>query len=105
MRVSRIHPAIEVELREIRDFYESCGIGLGAEFIESFDQQVCKITAMPARWMIARGDTRRALMRRFPYVIYFRIVHGDTIRITVVKHIGDTRPLAWKESNRRPSRL
>jgi toxin ParE1/3/4 len=73
-------------LREIRDFYESRSTGLGAEFIAAFDQQVCKIAAMPERWMITRGDTRRALMRRFPYVIYFRIVRGDTIRITVVKH-------------------
>ena len=80
------HPAVEGELGELRDFYESRSLGLGAEFIEAFDQQVLKIAAMPERWMVARGDTRRALMRRFPYVIYFRIVRGDTIRITVVKH-------------------
>jgi toxin ParE1/3/4 len=31
-------------------------------------------------------DVRRVLMKRFPYVIYFRIVNDETIRITVVKH-------------------
>jgi len=38
------------------------------------------------RWMIAKGDIRRALMSRFPYVIYFRIQPQNAIRITVVKH-------------------
>jgi toxin ParE1/3/4 len=35
---------------------------------------------------VAAQDVRRALMRRFPYVIHFRIVREDTVRITVVKH-------------------
>ena len=41
---------------------------------------------MPTRWMVASGDVRRSLMERFPYVILFRIVADDTIRLTVVKH-------------------
>jgi len=41
---------------------------------------------MPERWMIVVRDIRRVLMRRFPYVIYFRILNDNAIRITVVKH-------------------
>jgi toxin ParE1/3/4 len=41
---------------------------------------------MPERWMILQGDLRRALMKRFPYVIYFRLIDGRAIRVTVVKH-------------------
>jgi hypothetical protein len=44
------------------------------------------IAAMPTRWMVASGDIRRSLMKRFPYVILFRIVSDDSIRVTVVKH-------------------
>jgi toxin ParE1/3/4 len=36
--------------------------------------------------MIVRNDIRRALMKRFPYQIHFRILPGEAIRITVVKH-------------------
>lgn len=36
--------------------------------------------------MVAKGDTRRALMHRFPCVLFFRIACSDTVRITVVKH-------------------
>jgi hypothetical protein len=47
---------------------------------------VLRIAAMPTRWMVARGEIRRALMKRFPYVILFRIIGTSAIRITVVKH-------------------
>ena len=80
------HPAIEQELREIRDFYEARSPLLGKEFIDEFDKLVLRIAAVPGRWMVIENDIRRALMPRFPYVIYFRQVSSDRIRITVVKH-------------------
>lgn len=80
------HPAIESELAEIRDYYNDRSQHLGDEFIDEFERYVLRIAAMPTRWMVARGDTRRALMRRFPYVILFRLVEDDVIRITVIKH-------------------
>ena len=80
------HPAIAAELEEIRDHYESCSFGLGTDFIDEFERQVFAIAAMPTRWMVLRGDLRRSLMKRFPYVILFRIIGEDGIRVTVVKH-------------------
>jgi plasmid stabilization system protein ParE len=80
------HPAIAEELEEIRDHYEACSPGLGSDFVDEFERQVLTIAAMPNRWMIASGDVRRSLMKRFPYVILFRIVGEETIRVTVVKH-------------------
>lgn len=80
------HPAIADELEEIRDHYESCSPGLGRDFVDEFERQILTIAAMPTRWMVANGDIRRSLMRRFPYVILFRIVGDDAIRVTVVKH-------------------
>lgn len=60
--------------------------GLGDAFIEEFNSQLARITDHPHRWMIVRGDVRRALMRRFPYVIYFRMLEPDNLRIIVVRH-------------------
>jgi plasmid stabilization system protein ParE len=80
------HPAIAEELEEIRDHYEACSPGLGSDFVDEFERQVLTVAAMPTRWMIASGDVRRSLMKRFPYVILFRIVGEETIRVTVVKH-------------------
>jgi plasmid stabilization system protein ParE len=80
------HPALESELREIIDYYEERSLGLGVAFLEEFERQVIAIAAMPERWMVVVHDIQRSLMKRFPYVIYFRVVAGSTIRITVVKH-------------------
>jgi len=80
------HPELEKELIEIRDYYNDRSPGLGDEFVDEFERQVLRIASMPERWMIVRGEIRRALMRRFPYVILFRIPSKSAIRITVVKH-------------------
>ncbi len=80
------HPSISAELEEIRDHYESCSPGLGTDFVDEFERQVLTIAAMPTRWMTVRGDIRRSLMKRFPYVILFRTIGGESIRVTVVKH-------------------
>lgn len=80
------HPAVAAELEEIRDFYEQSSPGLGVDFVNQFEQQIIAILAMPTRWMVVRDDLRRTLMKRFPYVILFRLVNEECIRVTVVKH-------------------
>lgn len=85
MRVE-YHPAIEQELREIIDYYNQCSEGLGAEFLNEFERQIFKIAALPVQWQAVDGDIRRALMKRFPYAIYFRFLDSDVLRVTVVKH-------------------
>ena len=85
MRVE-YHPAVEGELREIQRYYEDRSPGLGAQFIDEFERQVLALAATPGRWMVVSGDTRRCLMRRFPYIIYFRQLGEEALRVTVVKH-------------------
>lgn len=62
------------DLSEIRNYYEAQSPGLGDRFVDEFERQILEIAALPTRWMIVNGDIRRALMRRFPYVIFFRIL-------------------------------
>lgn len=80
------HPAVEQELREARDFFETRVAGLGLEFIRAVEQQVLGLAESPGRWMIVRGEIRRCLMRRFPYEIYSRALDAGDIRVTAVKH-------------------
>ena len=80
------HPALAAELEQIRDYYNARRPGLGLEFIDEFERLVLRLAANPGRWMRIEGDIRRALLRRFPYVIYFRQVDKERLRITVVKH-------------------
>ena len=80
------HPALETELAEVRDYYTERSDGLGDEFVDEFERTVLRIASMPQRWMVVRDDIRRALMKRFPYVILFRLLDEPAMRITVVKH-------------------
>jgi len=80
------HPELENELREIIGYYNGCVQGLGIDFLDAFEHQVLKIASAPTLWMVIEGDIRCALIKRFPYVIYFRILKGDILRIIVIKH-------------------
>jgi hypothetical protein len=51
MRVEH-HPAVELELAEIRDFYNERVPGLGGKFLEEFDQQIQRVALTPTRWMV-----------------------------------------------------
>lgn len=79
-------PAIETEIDEIRGYYDERSSGLGSEFVGEFERQILALATAPERWMVVTGDIRRCLMRRFPYMIYFRRVDSNPIRTTVVKH-------------------
>lgn len=79
------HPAVALELREIAEYYDARSPGLGAEFLDEFERLIFTVSAAPKRWRILKGDIRRCLMKRFPYVICYRLT-SDTIRVTVVKH-------------------
>jgi toxin ParE1/3/4 len=62
------------------------GMGLGVEFLNELERQVLKIASLPTQWRGVEGDSRRALMQRFPYVIYYRILENDVLRVTLVKY-------------------
>ena len=80
------HPAIEGELKEIIDYYNKHSSGLGKDFLSEFERQIFKISSMPTRWGVVEDDIRRSLIKRFPYVIYFRLVENNILRVLVVKH-------------------
>ena len=46
MRVD-YHPAVEAELKEIRNYYDARSSGLGAQFIDEFERQVLAVAATP----------------------------------------------------------
>jgi hypothetical protein len=55
------HRAIESELVGIRNHYNERSHHLDNDFISEFERHVLRIAAMPTRWMMVRGETRKAL--------------------------------------------
>ena len=81
----RILAAAAKDIEAARDWYEGQQDGLGGVFLDAIDAALARITAKPLTYRLVRRDARRALVRRFPYVVIFR-VKPDQIRILAVLH-------------------
>jgi len=87
-------PEVREELNEAYSWYESQKLGLGDEFLDSVDETVNRISQMPESYVIVYGDIRRAVVRRFPYAVYYRIVSSRVI-VTAIFH-GRRDPKSWQ---------
>src|SRR5690606_2601491 len=85
MRI-RLHPRIKHDLAQAIDHYNNCAPGLGEDFLAEFVQRVAAISDAPLLWSAGSSDIRRALLKRFRYAIYFRIVASDMVLVLVLKH-------------------
>jgi len=60
-------PQAEDDALEVRQWYEARRVGLGAEFGLAVDEIVARVVANPLAFQRAHGETRRAVLARFPY--------------------------------------
>lgn len=67
---------------------------LGIQFATAIDDVIERIASNPLAFPAVYGETRRAVVRRFPYGIYFRVL-GDEIIVTGVIH-GRRHPRRWQ---------
>ena len=86
--------AASIEFREAATWYEHQRPGLGEEFAFEVDQAIDRIVENPARCPAVFGDIRRAVTRRFPFAIYFRI-RGGALVVLAIFH-GRRDPATWQ---------
>lgn len=79
-----IRPEAEHEIRDAFAWYERAFPGLGIRFLEGVDSNMVRIAESPQQFVSVDGF-RRAVMRTFPYCIYFRI-HDDLAIVVAVLH-------------------
>jgi len=89
-----IRPEAELDLTDAAQWYESQQPGLGHQFLDEALAIFSAISASPQTWQIAHRNTRRALLHRFPFGIYYRI-EQDAIVVVAVMH-GSRNPRRWK---------
>jgi plasmid stabilization system protein ParE len=87
-------PQAEAELLEARAWYDERRPGLGASFAASVERTVERIVETPLAYSRVHGETRRAVLRRFPYALYFRVLPEELV-ILAVMH-GGRRPDRWQ---------
>jgi plasmid stabilization system protein ParE len=90
-----LRPETEADLWQARDWYWQDNAELAAAFVDSFDAIIARIEAMPELYAVALKNIRRGKLRRFPYLIYYRVL-SDRIEVIGVFH-GSRDPRAWQE--------
>jgi toxin ParE1/3/4 len=77
----------QLEVRAAAHWYSEQEVGLGEEFVAEIDRVLAKIAGAAARHPVWHRDRpyRKALVRRFPYVIFF-LDEADAVRVLAVAH-------------------
>jgi len=88
-------PEAEADVLAARDWYEEQQPGLGEAFADSLDEIVSRVEPMPRMYPVALRDVRRGKLRKFPYLIYYRVL-VDQIEVIAVLH-GSRDPRVWQE--------
>lgn len=88
------HPAVRGEVNGSYRFYEKKRVGLGQSFLNQVERALSRIGDDPEQFSFAEDDIRQCLVKRFPFVIYYRLL-TDRIRILSVFH-ASRDPDEWK---------
>lgn len=88
------HPAARVEALEAFDWYSQRSQQVADAFEEELRDAGRAIEHAPELWALYLGGTRRYLMKRFPFVVIYRIASGR-IEIVAIAH-GRRKPGYWK---------
>ena len=76
---------VEADLAEATDWYRKIRPGLGDELLLCVEQAINRILDNPNAFPAVRHDARRALVRRFPYSVVFR-VRANRVEVEAVFH-------------------
>lgn len=74
------------DVAEAHHWYESQRTGLGEDFQGALVRMERLIQRHPEAFPIVHADVRRALLRRFPYAIYYRQFDEQTWEVIACLH-------------------
>jgi toxin ParE1/3/4 len=81
------------EVQEAFDWYEENSEGLGLEFLRAVDAGMAGIKRNPLASPTMYQDIRRALLRKFPYALFY-IVKEERIIVLACFH-AKRNPIDW----------
>ncbi len=75
-------------------WYELQRPGLGRQFVAEVDAALNHVGENPLQYQILHREVRRAIVRRFPYAVFYRI-EASNIVVFCVCHLHRD-PTSWK---------
>lgn len=90
-----VAPEAALDIAEAYGWYEDRRAGLGEEFLTSVEARLENIRRQPAAYSTVHEAYRRALIRRFPYSIFFED-EEQTVTVYAVFHTSRD-PAKWRQ--------
>jgi plasmid stabilization system protein ParE len=78
-------------MAEAVDWHDSQSPGRGDDFLDSVEDAIEAICRNPHQYQVLRGDLRRALLHRFPYLIIYSVFQSEVILLRCVHAHRDPR--------------
>jgi len=88
-------PEARQDIAEAYSWYERQASGLGMDFIRCLEVVILSIERHPRIYPVVHENYRRALVRRFPYAIFFEY-DSDQIVIYSIFHCSQD-PQKWRD--------
>jgi len=89
-----VRPKARDDIEQASTWYERQRPGLGDNFLEQVLDALDRIAENPETYPVVHRQTRRAVLRRFPFGVFYR-VEVDAIVVIAIMH-GSRDPRAWQ---------
>jgi plasmid stabilization system protein ParE len=76
----------EQDINQAYGWYESQRVGLEEEFLGCVDACIQRILRNPEMHNVIYENYRRALVRRFPYAVFYESTDGAVVVYSVLQH-------------------
>jgi toxin ParE1/3/4 len=83
--VVHVRRAAELDIAEAQVWYETRLRGLGSEFYSEVSQVIDRLAESPLIYQAVYRDVHRAIVHRFPYLIWYRVL-GDEVTVLACTH-------------------
>lgn len=79
------HPSAVIEVEEAETWYSAERAALADAFIADLEASVARVATNPFGWAERWPGVRQAQLRRFPYLVVFRL-RGEAVDVVAVAH-------------------
>ena len=81
-----VRPLAEGDLEDAARWYDDERSGLADRFLNDVDRMFARIREQPLQFPAVLGDVHRALLRTFPYAVYF-FASDEMVVVLAVLHL------------------
>ena len=94
MKLPILRPRAAADVEGAYRWYEDQRAGLGDEFLVAVEACLELIAAHPLAAPVVHRDTRRLLLRRFPYGVFYRQVEDEIVVVGCLH--AKRHPRVWR---------